>query len=82
MELQIAELALDHQDAGANLRVLDRDVGERLDVEPRRHLDDLRGHPGPRQRAPHPGAHVAQRLGLELVDEDEGAELGHFPNPV
>jgi hypothetical protein len=31
----------DHRDPGPDVRVLDRHVGERLDVQARRHLDDL-----------------------------------------
>ena len=73
MEFEIAELALDHQDAGPHLGVLERDVGERLDVEARRHLDDLRGIVGARQVPAHPGGDIGERLGLQLVDEDEGS---------
>ena len=77
MELEIAELPLDHEDAGLHIGVLDGDVGQRLDVEPGRDLDDLRGHIGARQRTAHPGAHVAQGLRLQLVEKNEGSELCH-----
>jgi hypothetical protein len=77
VELEVAELALDHQDARLDLGVLQRDVGQPLDVEARRHLDDLGRHPRPRQPAAHPGRQIGQRLGLQLVEKDEGPELGH-----
>ncbi len=77
MEFEIAELPLHHQDAAADLGILQRDVGQRLDVEAGRHLDDLRRHVGARQAAAHPARHVAQGLRLHLVDENEGAQFGH-----
>ena len=77
VDLQVAELALDHQDPGLHVGVLERDVGERLDVQARRDLDDLRGHVGARQAAPIQVPEVAHRLRLQLVEEDEGAQLGH-----
>ena len=70
VDLEVAELALDDQDPRLHLGRLERDVGQRLDVEPRRHLDDRRRHPAAREPAAHPGAEVAHGLRLELIDED------------
>ena len=77
VQFQVAELALDHQDAGLYVGLLDRDVGQRLDVQARRDLDDLGRHPLPRRPAAHPAAQVAHGLRLELVQEDERSQLGH-----
>src|ERR1700741_1271535 len=77
MELQVTELALDHQDAGLRLGVLEHDVGQRLDVEPGRDLYHPSGHPRPGEAAANPRAEVTHRLRLQLGDEDGGAELGH-----
>ena len=42
MELEIAELPLDDENAAADIGMLQRHVGQRLDVEAGRHFDDLR----------------------------------------
>ena len=55
MELEIAELPLDHQDAGLHVGMFDCDIGQRLDVETGRDLDNLRGHVGARRE---PRIHV------------------------
>ena len=77
VDLQVAELPLDHQDARPHLGVLESHVGERLDVQARRDLDDLRRDVAARQRAADPGAQIAHGLRLQPVQEDEGTQLGH-----
>jgi hypothetical protein len=77
VELQVAELALDHEDARLQLGVLERDVGQRLDLQPGRDLDHRGGHPGARKPPADPGAEIAHGLRLQLVDEDRGAQLSH-----
>ena len=44
VHLEVAELALNEEDAGVDAVVLERDVSQCLDVEARCNLDDLRGH--------------------------------------
>ncbi len=70
MNFEIAELPLDHQNAALHVGCLQRHVGQGLDVEAGRHLDDLRRHAGARQRTPDPGAETAHGLRLQLVEKD------------
>ena len=58
MELEITELPFHHQDSGLHIGVLERHVGDALDVQSGCHLDDLSGDSGPRQRAADPRAQV------------------------
>ncbi len=57
MKLQIAELALDDQDACLRFSVFEHHVGERLDVEPGSDLD----HPGSHVLAGQPPSHPGPR---------------------
>ena len=77
VDLEVAELPLDDEDAGPHLCVLERHIGQRLDVEPGSDLDDLRRDVAAGQAAADPGAEIAHRLRLEPVEKDEGPELGH-----
>src|SRR5262245_9901028 len=77
MEFEIAVLTFDNQNAGLDLAVLDRHVGQGLDIESRRHLDDLSRDIGARQASADPCRHIAESLRLQLIDEDAGSELGH-----
>jgi hypothetical protein len=81
VDLQVAELALDHEHPGAHVGVLERDAGQRLDVEPGGDLDDLRRHPRARERAADPRPQRAHGLRLELVEEDEGPQVSHRRAP-
>ena len=74
VDLEVAELSLDDEDAGSHLGVLERHVGERFDVDPGRDLDDLRGDVAAGQAAPDPGPEIGHRLRLEAVEEDERNE--------
>ncbi len=65
VHLEVAVLPLDDEDPGLHLGVLQRDVGQRLDVETGRDLDDQRGHVGARQGSLDRGAHVAHGLRLQ-----------------
>src|SRR5262245_16527858 len=77
MKFEITVLALDNQNASLDLAVLDRHVGQGLDIESGRDLDDLRRDIGPRQASADPCRHVAESLRLQLIDENERSELGH-----
>jgi hypothetical protein len=71
MNLQVAELPLDDEDPGRHVRVLKRNVGKRLDVQPGRDLDYLRRDVASWQGAADPAAEIADRLRLQAVEEDE-----------
>ena len=71
MDLEIAELALHHEDASGYLGMLERDIGKGLDIETGGHLDDLGSDIRPGQRASHPAAEIAHGLRLQAVEEDE-----------
>jgi hypothetical protein len=63
VQLQVAELPFDEQDAGGHVRVLEGHVGQWLDIQPWGHLDDLGSVIGTGQGTPDPGAQVAHGLG-------------------
>src|SRR5690606_12213338 len=77
MKLKRAELALDDERARPDIRPFQDSIGQRLNVEAGRDFNDLGGHARARQRAPHPGRGIGQRLRLQLIDEDESAEICH-----
>ena len=75
VHLEVAELALNEEDAGVDAVVLERDVSQCLDIEAWCDLDDLRGHASARQASLDPRAEITHRLRLQLVEVDAGAEL-------
>ena len=52
MDLEVAELPLDDEHAGLHLGVLERHIGQRLDVQSGSDLDDLRRPCAARGRLP------------------------------
>ena len=78
MKFEIAELPLDHEDAWPYINRLDRDIGQGLDIEARRYLDHERRHVGARKKTATKCAQIAHGLGLQLIDEDVGAQGGHY----
>jgi len=77
VKLQIPELALDDQVAGLHVGVLERHVGEPLDVHARRYLDHQCGIVVARQVATGGAAQQAHQLRLQAVEKDVAAQGGH-----
>ena len=81
MKFQVTILAFNDENAGFHFGLLEGDVGQPFDVESRGDLDDLRRDVSARQPPEDPGAEVGKRLRLQLIEKNEGAQLGHRLSP-
>jgi hypothetical protein len=79
VDLEQAERALDHHDRGRAAGRLERHVHHPVDDQAGGGLDEQRRHARHRQEAARGGADEGGELGLEIVEEDVGAEghVGH-----